>query len=143
VALLGKNHIAENTLALGGRDGFARSGEEVCLRSVFPAAGGGRESAGEEGEIVRAGIEQQLSGGALALDRQQALELCKTDECVPDDVATDYAWLGRNKESLEWWKRAVDAKSPWVLDLAVNPAMDGLRGEREYQFIAERVGFPK
>jgi TolB-like protein len=94
-------------------------------------------------ERVRRSYQAEGMRGVWKEELRQALELCKTDECVPDDVATDYAWLGKNKESLEWWKRAVDAKSPWVLDLAVNPAMDGLRGEPEYQAIARRVGFPE
>ncbi|HEY8715681.1 MAG TPA: winged helix-turn-helix domain-containing protein [Candidatus Acidoferrum sp.] len=94
-------------------------------------------------ERLRRSYASEGMRGVWKEELRQGLQLCKTSECVPDDVATDYAWLGRNKESLEWWKRAVDAKSPWVLDLAVNPAMDGLRGEREYQVIAERVGFPE
>jgi TolB-like protein/DNA-binding winged helix-turn-helix (wHTH) protein len=68
------------------------------------------------------------------------LEQCKTKDCIADDVAMDYAELGKNEESLAWWSKACDEKSVWVLTLAVDPALDRLRPYKEYQTLVRRIG---
>ena len=75
----------------------------------------------------------------LSFDLQQS----KIGHGIPDDIARDYAALGKNEESLAWWNQAYQERSPWVLTLAVDPALDQLHSEREFRELVQRIGMPE
>ena len=55
-------------------------------------------------------------------------------------MALVYAGLGNKKSALEWLKRASDANDVGLLYIKVDPFLDPLRGEPEFQDLVRRTG---
>ncbi|MDP9339437.1 MAG: winged helix-turn-helix domain-containing protein [Acidobacteriota bacterium] len=92
---------------------------------------------------MRSGFKASGLRGVWEQSLIHDLEACKNADCIADDVATDYALLGKDKESLLWWAKACDQKSVWVLQLAVAPELDRLHRYKEYQELSRRIGLPE
>jgi tetratricopeptide (TPR) repeat protein len=56
------------------------------------------------------------------------------------ELALVYAGLGNKKSALEWLKRASDANDVGLLYIKVDPFLDPLRGEPEFQDLVRRTG---
>jgi TolB-like protein/DNA-binding winged helix-turn-helix (wHTH) protein/Tfp pilus assembly protein PilF len=97
----------------------------------------------DEVQRIQRGFQASGMRGVWQEALRRDLQACRSNDCIPDDVAMDYALLGKNQESLAWWSKACDQKSLWVLDLAVNPALDHLHSYKEYDALAQRIGLPE
>jgi tetratricopeptide (TPR) repeat protein len=80
---------------------------------------------------------------AIAGDRERALELLDelnaealTQYISPYDIAVVYAGLGDKGNAIDRLRAAVADRSAWMVFLKVDPRLDVLRGEREFQAIA-------
>ncbi len=59
----------------------------------------------------------------------------------PYDIAMVYAGLGEKNEALEWLRKICGARSPWALNLTVDPRLDCLRGDERFRELARRLGY--
>ena len=59
-------------------------------------------------------------------------------------IALVYAGLGQNDEAMRWLEKAYQARSAWLILLAlkVNPRWDALRSDVRFQDLLRRIGFP-
>jgi eukaryotic-like serine/threonine-protein kinase len=60
------------------------------------------------------------------------------------NIALVYAGLGQNEEAMRWLEKAYQARSAWLIFLAlkVNPRWDALRSDARFQDLLRRIGFP-
>jgi tetratricopeptide (TPR) repeat protein len=77
------------------------------------------------------GILDQLSDSA-ALDN-------RISQCA---VAAVYSELGDREAAFEWLERAYERREPHLVSLKVDPALDGLRGDKRFAELIKRVGLP-
>jgi tetratricopeptide (TPR) repeat protein len=60
----------------------------------------------------------------------------------PYDVATIYAGLGDNEQTLVWLGKAYEDRSGWLpLWVKVDPKFDALRSDPRFQGLLRRIGF--
>ncbi len=59
-------------------------------------------------------------------------------------IALVYAGLGQNDEAMRWLEKAYQARSAWLIFLAlkVSPRWDALRSDARFQDLLRRIGFP-
>jgi TolB-like protein/DNA-binding winged helix-turn-helix (wHTH) protein len=102
-------------------------------------------SSAEDLAAMRRGFKASGLRGVWKQSLVRDLRACRpgATDCIADDVATDYAMLGKDKESLLWWNKACEQKSLWVVELAVRPGLERLQGYKEYQELARRIGLPE
>jgi hypothetical protein len=58
------------------------------------------------------------------------------------DVALVYADIGQKNEAIALLEKAADEHVGWITCIAVDPALDNLRGDPRFQAVVERVGIP-
>jgi serine/threonine-protein kinase len=60
------------------------------------------------------------------------------------NIAVVYAGLGQNDEAMLWLEKAYQARSAWLIYVAlkVNPRWDALRSDARFQDLLRRIGFP-
>ena len=75
--------------------------------------------------------------------REILLELSdksKSSYVSPYDMADIYVRLGDQKEALKWLNAAFEERSPYLVNLQIEPRMDALRSQPEFQALVEHVG---
>jgi tetratricopeptide (TPR) repeat protein len=84
---------------------------------------------------------------ALAGENQAALKTIaeledglRTQSIGAYEIALVYAGLGDKKNALVWLKKAYDAHDVGLLYIKIDPGIDPLRGEPEFQDLIRRVG---
>jgi TolB-like protein/Tfp pilus assembly protein PilF len=84
---------------------------------------------------------------ALAGENQAALKTIaeledglRTQSIGAYEIALVYAGLGDKKNALVWLKKAYDAHDVGLLYIKIDPGLDPLRGEPEFQDLIRRVG---
>jgi TolB-like protein/Tfp pilus assembly protein PilF len=86
---------------------------------------------------------------AAAGDQTQALRLVQRLKATPapylppEYVAFGYIGLGDYERSLDWLERALEARSPTLTLLKVEPLFDPLRGHPRFMGLLEQVGLLK
>ena len=60
----------------------------------------------------------------------------------PFDVVLEYVALGEVDEALRWLRRSFDERETDLVDLAVDPRLDRLRGDSRFEGILVALGFP-
>jgi eukaryotic-like serine/threonine-protein kinase len=60
------------------------------------------------------------------------------------NIALVHAGLGQNDEAMRWLEKAYQARSAWLIGLAlkVGPRWDALRSDPRFQDLLRRIGFP-
>jgi TolB-like protein/Tfp pilus assembly protein PilF len=60
------------------------------------------------------------------------------------NIALVHAGLGQNGEAMRWLEEAYQARSAWLIELAlkVDPRWDALRSDARFQDLLRRIGFP-
>lgn len=75
-----------------------------------------------------------------------ARELAKARAVLGDNgaflYARIYAQWGQPDAALQWLRTAYQLRDPGLIQLKIDPALDGIRGRPEYQELVRQVGFP-
>ena len=60
------------------------------------------------------------------------------------NIALVHAGLGQNDEAMRWLEKAYQARSAWLIQLAlkVDSRWDALRSDARFQDLLRRIGFP-
>jgi tetratricopeptide (TPR) repeat protein len=60
------------------------------------------------------------------------------------NIALVYAGLGQNDEAMRWLEKAYQARSAWLILLALklDPRWDALASDARFQELLRRIGFP-
>ena len=61
--------------------------------------------------------------------------------CAYDQVIV-YLGLGEKEQAFAWLQKAVQERSPMLVNLKVDPALDPLRSDARFRTIMQRVGLP-
>ena len=122
---------------------FLKTGEYQKATAQFERA---RALAGDEG-IVLAYLAQAR---AYSGDRGEALKILhrlqnpsKSGFVSPWDLALIYVALGDKKNALTYLEKAVDQHVGWVVRLGVDPALDPIRTEPQFEQLSQRIGIPQ
>jgi len=91
-------------------------------------------------------------GAALAAMRGRTVEALKMLSVLIDranreqgrayDVATIYALLGRKDDAFHWLDRAFKKREESLLELKVDPFLEGLRSDPRFAVLLRRIGLP-
>lgn len=57
-------------------------------------------------------------------------------------VALAHAALGEHEQAFEWLEKAVEDRSPQLVQLRLDPRLDRLRSEPRFQDLLRRMNFP-
>jgi tetratricopeptide (TPR) repeat protein len=86
---------------------------------------------------------------AVAGDRERAggilnrlKEMSRTRYVPPYQLAAVYAGLGQNRKALKELERAYSERSPWMINLRVDPRFEHLRAEPEFVRLLKALQFP-
>ncbi|HEX8246600.1 MAG TPA: winged helix-turn-helix domain-containing protein [Pyrinomonadaceae bacterium] len=94
--------------------------------------------------LVQAGLAHALGcNGQLTEARKiaESLEKHRLKKYVPSyDLAIAYLGLGENDEAIAWLRESVNERSGWVAYFAVEPRLDVIRSEPQFDALIERVG---
>jgi hypothetical protein len=93
----------------------------------------------EEIAAQRRSFDEQGIAGFLRKRLDWTLTLKEPDALL---VAESYARLNEPEPALHWLEKAVEARSPNVLFLRVNPRFDNVRSDPRFVAIVKRVGLP-
>jgi tetratricopeptide (TPR) repeat protein len=55
-------------------------------------------------------------------------------------TAMDYAHAGDESQALDWLETAVEQRTPWVVELNVDPNWDGLRSHPRFIALLKKIG---
>jgi hypothetical protein len=59
---------------------------------------------------------------------------------LANDGITIYVALGENKKAIRFLQKAADEHVGWVVRLGIDPALDSLRAEPDFNKLKERIG---
>ena len=96
--------------------------------------------------LMRAALAQTLGAAGRKKEALEILddltELAKGKYVAPYFFAGILAGLGENKRATEYLERCSQEHSHWLIYLHLDPALDGLRDDPDFQDIQRRVGLP-
>jgi hypothetical protein len=58
----------------------------------------------------------------------------------PYTIALNYAIAGADSEALDWLERAVDAHTPWLPELKIDPTWDAVRSQPRFVALLKKIG---
>jgi TolB-like protein/predicted Ser/Thr protein kinase len=61
----------------------------------------------------------------------------------PLNIALNYAFAAADSEALDWLERAVDERTPWLLELKNDPAWDSVRSQPRFVALLKKIGLEK
>jgi TolB-like protein/Tfp pilus assembly protein PilF len=70
--------------------------------------------------------------------RQQHLAQGKYES--PLIIALTYARAGANSEALDWLEKAAEERTPWLPELKIDPAWDGVRSDPRFIAVLKKIG---
>ena len=122
------------------------------LGLVYEQTGRSREAVGEFRTAT--GLDESTEalaqlGHALAIagESEEAIRVLRELERMsasryvnPFSVGLIHAGLGDLDQAFAWFDRAVEERSEWISLVAVDPRVDGLRGDPRFQALLRRVG---
>ena len=109
------------------------------------ALGVARAQSGDSSVVI------SVLGHALALAgrRDEALALlgelttrAKTQYVAAFNHAVLHLGLGDHDRAFEWFDRAFDERSSWLVSLNIEPLLDSVRGDPRFADLVRRVGLP-
>jgi TolB-like protein/DNA-binding winged helix-turn-helix (wHTH) protein/Tfp pilus assembly protein PilF len=125
--------LLAETLALMGRPEAARA--ELRLAAAYlPPTRLAR---------ARAFVEAVLGDRTQAQEALALLEAERRDRYLPaSEFARVYAALGDANAAFEWIDRAIEERTPRMLQLGIGPAYDRIRDDPRFAARLERIGLP-
>lgn len=83
---------------------------------------------------------------AMGGDTARALALIDADKRDPHvrpfRIANAYAWAGQLDSAFVWLDRAIEARDPFIPEIAIRPVMEPYREDPRYFEVLQRVGLP-
>jgi TolB-like protein/Tfp pilus assembly protein PilF len=61
----------------------------------------------------------------------------------PLKIALNYAFAGDDSQTLDWLERAVEERTPWLPELAIEPMWDAVRSQPRFVALLKTVGLDK
>jgi TolB-like protein/cytochrome c-type biogenesis protein CcmH/NrfG len=61
----------------------------------------------------------------------------------PLDIALTYARAGDDAEALDWLETAVEERTPWLLELKMDPGWDSVRSQPRFIAVLKKIGLEK
>ncbi|HSM37105.1 MAG TPA: BTAD domain-containing putative transcriptional regulator [Longimicrobiales bacterium] len=117
---------------------------------IFAVEGEGRvrKARSKGGETVaRRGLDNEVGPAvylAMGGDTAGALALVEREKRTPGvrpfRVANGYAWAGQLDSAFVWLDRAIEARDPYMAELAVRPEMEPYRADPRYLETLRRIG---
>jgi tetratricopeptide (TPR) repeat protein len=103
----------------------------------------GKILGGDTPEVIDTLKAATATAGYVGYFRQrlaQLVEKAKTSYVSPYDVADTYVRLGKKEEAVKWLGTAYRERSPYLINLQIEPRLDPLRSDPHFQELVERVG---
>jgi Tfp pilus assembly protein PilF len=122
-AYLGKGENDSAVVAL--RKAVSLSGDLPFARAALAHALAKAGKTREARELLAGLLQQSLRGYVSAYD-----------------VAVVYAGLGDNDRAIEWLRKAIGERSIFVVHLAWDSRLDGLRGDPRFAALVSQLGIP-
>jgi tetratricopeptide (TPR) repeat protein len=83
---------------------------------------------------------------AMGGDTARALTLIDADKrdpkARPFRIANAYAWAGQLDSAFVWLDRAIEARDPFIPEIAIRPVMEPYQKDPRYLEVLRRVGLP-
>ena len=121
---------------------YMRMGDYRKAISQFEKA---REIAGDNGVV----LSDLAQAHALSGERATALEILHRLQepsarifVSPWDLALIYVALGEKKKAITFLQKAADEHVGWVVRLGIDPALDSLRAEPQFNKLKQRIRIP-
>ena len=92
--------------------------------------------------VFKAAFERLGPNGAPKAQADRFVEMAKTQDIDPLDIAELYAWAGENDLAFEWLEKAFDVRSAQLLHAPFNPRFLSLRSDPRFEALMQRVGIP-
>jgi len=70
------------------------------------------------------------------------LERSRTSYVSPFDIATIYAGLGEQSQTLDWLERAYEGRVPYLVFINADPRFDPFRDDPRFRALVRRIGLP-
>ena len=96
--------------------------------------------------LMRAALAHTFGTAGRMVEARQILdeliELGRQKYVAPYFLAGIHAGLGENEHAMEYLQKCYEEHSHWLIYLHLDPAMDGLRDNPDFQDLLRRVGLP-
>jgi serine/threonine protein kinase/TolB-like protein/Flp pilus assembly protein TadD len=106
-------------------------------------SGGEPDNASKKASALRAAFAKGGSNGYWQKQLELLNEQMKVTHVFPYQLASAYAHLGDNEQSIQWLRKALDEHDSYVLYLKIDPEFDGLRADPRVIEIMRRIGLPQ
>jgi serine/threonine-protein kinase len=96
--------------------------------------------------LMRAALAHTFGTAGRTVEARQILyeltELAKQKYVAPYFLAGIHVGLGENDRAMEYLQKCYEEHSHWLIYLHLDPAMDGLRDNPDFQDLLRRIGLP-
>ena len=106
----------------------------------------GKVIAGDTPDILAAlekAVAESGYQGYFRTRLQQLTDPGNQNYVSPYDLADIHLRLGERDAALDWLEKAYEQRSPYLVNLQVEPRLDPLRGEPRFQSLVQRMGLDK
>jgi serine/threonine-protein kinase len=81
--------------------------------------------------------------GAMRMLLDERKKQAGRDLSLSHSIARYYAALGDSDRAFEWLEKAYQSRNPWLINMNVEPQMDGLRSDPRFASLLRRMGIPQ
>jgi serine/threonine-protein kinase len=96
--------------------------------------------------MMRAALAQTLAVAGQIQKANEILDdltkLSKQKYVAPYFFAGIHIGMGEDDRAMEYLEKAYEEHSHWLIYLHIDPSMDGLRSNRNFQDLLRRIGLP-
>jgi len=96
--------------------------------------------------MMRAALAHTLAAAGNTIEAGEILDdlakLAKQKYVASYFLAGIYVGLGENDRAIEYLEKSYEEHSHWLIYLHMDPSMDGLRDNHDFQALLQRVGLP-
>jgi TolB-like protein/Tfp pilus assembly protein PilF len=127
-------------------DAYARKGmykEALAKEQKFLRLLGDEEGATILGKDFESYGYQKAKQRQLQAALNSYLDAAKEEYVSPILVAAMYAQLDKKDEAFEWIEKALEERSPWLIQIKTDPQFENLRSDPRFSEILRRVGLPQ
>ncbi len=91
------------------------------------------------------GIVQARAGNKGEAEKiiAKLLRNADTKNVSPQDIALIYSAIGDREKAFEWLEKSYEERTPWLIELNIDPVFDAIRDDPRFHDLAKRVGLDK